>query len=90
MGKCLRVRVLINVSKPLLRGSKIDFDGVTSIVFFRYEKLGDFCFVCGKLDRIDRDCPTCLTSEATLVKEKRNFVSWLKADGLKAVIVEEL
>lgn len=53
-GKCLRVRVLINVTKPLVRGTKVEFNGNTSVVIFRYEKLCDFCYICGKLDHWKR------------------------------------
>lgn len=87
---CLRVRVLLNVSKPLVRGTKIEFDGATSIVLFRYEELGDFCYVCGKLDHVDRNCPTVYASEIDSVREKRQYGPWLKADGQKGISLEEL
>lgn len=59
-GKCLRVRVLVDVTKSLARGSKVVFDGKSYVVVFRYEKLSEFCYVCRKLDHLDRDCPLYL------------------------------
>lgn len=79
-GKCLRVRVLLNVSKALVRGSRIDFNGVVSVVVFCYERLGDFCFVCGKLDHLDKDCPELFANEIESVREMRQFEAWLRAD----------
>lgn len=89
-GKCLRVRVLINVTKPLVRGTKVDFNGCTSVVIFRYEKLCDFCYLCGRLDHIDRDCPNLFANDYDLSREVKQFEPWLKADGLKGVPLEEL
>lgn len=89
-GKCLRVRVLLNVAKPLMRGTKVNFNGVTSIVIFRYEKLCDFCFMCGKLDHLDRDCPSLFVHEGPVVRGKRQYEAWLKAEGLESVSVEEI
>lgn len=67
-GKCLRARVLINVAKPLMRGSIVNFKGSSSKVIFRYEKLGDFCFICGKLDHVDRDCLSIFANETGSIK----------------------
>lgn len=55
--------MLVNVTKPLKRGSKVNFNGATSYVIFCYEKLGEFCFIYGKQDYVDRDCPTLYASE---------------------------
>uniref|UniRef100_A0ACD5X9G3 Uncharacterized protein n=1 Tax=Avena sativa TaxID=4498 RepID=A0ACD5X9G3_AVESA len=75
-GKYLRVRVRLNIKKPLMRGIMLKVgegeDGLWSR--FEYEFLPDFCYRCGMLDHIDRDC------RMTLAKgEKAQFGSWLKA-----------
>ena len=50
-GHYRRVRVSINISKPLKRGSKIALSGGESILtIFKYERLLDFCYICGRLD----------------------------------------
>lgn len=89
-GRCLRVRVLINVTKPLARGTKVNFDGYSSVVIFCYEKLSDFCYICGTLDHVERDCPISFTNNFNSSRELRQFEPWLRADGLKVVPVEEL
>lgn len=81
---------MIKGTKPLVRGTRVDFNGMQSIVIFRYEKLCDFCFVCGKLDRIDRDYPYVYVNESDIMREKRQFEPWLKVDGMKSVSLEEI
>ena len=50
-GKHLTVKVSINTSKPLKRGKMISVEGGGRVLaMFRYERLPDFCYVCGRLD----------------------------------------
>ena len=45
MGKWLRVRVNINVHKPLKRGKLISVEGGKKVLaWFKYERLPDFCY----------------------------------------------
>lgn len=61
-GRCLRVKVLLDVTRPLCRGSTISTGSIKTKVLFRYEKLSDFCYFCGILDHVDKDCPTLFES----------------------------
>jgi hypothetical protein len=76
IGKYLKVKVRINIKKPLMRGIMLDLgEGRTGHwCRFEYEFLPDFCFRCGMLDHIDRDCKIILGRG-----EKPQFGSWLKA-----------
>jgi hypothetical protein len=47
-GKYLRVRVKIDLTKPISRGRRINLSGNTVWVPFQYERLPHFCFLCGK------------------------------------------
>ena len=50
-GRLLIVRVLLNVHKPLKRGTKVSTTrGGKVLAMFKYERLLDICFVCGRLD----------------------------------------
>lgn len=54
----LRMRVKVDVRKPLRRKKKIVLpNGSTHYVNFAYEKLTLFCFVCGKLGHGEAFCP---------------------------------
>ncbi|POO03365.1 Endonuclease/exonuclease/phosphatase [Trema orientale] len=54
-GKCLgrfvRIRVRLDISSPLQRGSQVMLGNDTENVWvdFRYERLPKFCFICGRL-----------------------------------------
>ncbi|KAH1098566.1 hypothetical protein J1N35_015487 [Gossypium stocksii] len=52
----LRLRVNIDVRKPLKRRKKILFYGKCSYVEFKYERLSLFCFFCGRLGHNDSFC----------------------------------
>ncbi|XP_016743170.1 uncharacterized protein [Gossypium hirsutum] len=50
----LRIRVKLDVRKPLKRKKKILFSsGICSYVSFKYERLTLFCFFCGRLGHSD-------------------------------------
>jgi len=54
----MRPQVPMKVQEPLKRSwefERVDADAVT--VAFRYEKLGNFCYVCGILGHTDGYCP---------------------------------
>jgi len=53
---CLRIRVAINAYEPIPRGTKLTMGGKTIDIKFKYERLPNFCYWCGKLDHIDTDC----------------------------------
>ncbi|MCH86333.1 hypothetical protein A2U01_0007188, partial [Trifolium medium] len=55
--KYMRIRVLVDVRKPLKRQKKIKKQGVDNkMVQFKYERLGTFCYVCGILGHSDSKC----------------------------------
>ncbi|KAL3524671.1 hypothetical protein ACH5RR_013043 [Cinchona calisaya] len=52
----LRIRVIINIAKPLLKGMKFMFNGEECSVFFRYERLPNFCYTYGKIGHVEKEC----------------------------------
>ena len=71
MGRCLgrfiRAKVRFDVSKPLKCCTKIrlNFEGDICWVDFRYEKLQEFCFACGILGHLVRDCGNAAVAATT-------------------------
>lgn len=63
--KSRRVRVMPDVTKPILRVYSIrNKRGMITSLQFKYERLSMFCFLCGKLGHMDRDCPMDPKEEA--------------------------
>ncbi|XP_040932119.1 uncharacterized protein [Gossypium hirsutum] len=54
----MRIRVQIDVRRPLKRKKQILFSGRRSYVTFKYERLSLFCFFCGRLGHSDSFCET--------------------------------
>ncbi|XP_050241424.1 uncharacterized protein At4g02000-like [Quercus robur] len=56
-GKCLRVRVRVDVTKRLVRGKRITTEGdEPKWVNFKYERLPNFCYRCGLLNHSLKEC----------------------------------
>ncbi|XP_042987325.1 uncharacterized protein At4g02000-like [Carya illinoinensis] len=56
-GGFLRIRIRLDISKPLLRRKKVLLgDGQGYWVRFTYERLSDFYYQCGHLGHGHRDC----------------------------------
>ena len=90
----MRIRVQVDVSKPLCRGPKVVFeDGKEGWVAFKHEKLPNFCYWCGLVSHDDKDCEHWLSSKGTLVIESQEFGTWLRAPifnfGKKSVVIVE-
>ena len=79
-GDFWRVRVIIDISKPLSRGRKITLDdGSAGWVSFKYERLPNICYWCGCITHGDKDCELWIESEGTLSVESRQYGAWLRA-----------
>lgn len=54
----MRIKVALDVKIPLKKGKKIMLpDGSSSKVRYNYERLPNFCFVCGLLGHVEKFCP---------------------------------
>ncbi|XP_073030797.1 uncharacterized protein At4g02000-like [Primulina eburnea] len=83
----MRIRVTFDVREPLKRFKKIRKQGGDwVIVNFKYERLTQFCFICGLLGHMDRFCDKLFnTPEADIKKE---WGTWLRAPTRKTTNIE--
>jgi hypothetical protein len=56
VGRVLRIKVLINIRKPLMRGItvKVGNPEKEKRCSFAYEYLPDFCYTCGHISHVDK------------------------------------
>ena len=70
----MRVRVKVDIAEPSYRRRLITLEnGEKTWVVFKYKRLPNFCFWCGRLSYGDRDCSLWLQSKGTLKEEDRQF-----------------
>ncbi|XP_048494305.1 uncharacterized protein LOC125494667 [Beta vulgaris subsp. vulgaris] len=85
--KSARLKVLLDVSTPLRRILKVrNSKGVVVVVEVKYERLPTFCYVCGQIGHIERDCT--LESEDERGVEKQ-WGAWLKASPRRGRLMME-
>ncbi|GLT77767.1 hypothetical protein SLA2020_493250 [Shorea laevis] len=84
-GRCLRVQINIDVTKPLERGRSLHLDGRQVWVSFRYEKLSLFCFRCGRILHGPKGCPqsSARSDDASGIQQ---WGPWLRAEVSKKSI----
>ena len=77
----IRIQVSIDLSLPLCHGRLISVGagGKQVWISFKYERLPNLCYWCGRLTHDDRDCELWIDSEGTLTLEQREFGPYLRA-----------
>ncbi|KAL5787264.1 hypothetical protein ACOSP7_004213 [Xanthoceras sorbifolium] len=68
-GKFLRIKVSIDITKPLKRG-------------IRYERLPDFCYGCGFIGYSFRECYNSEVRKNIMEGVEPKFGGWLRASPL--------
>ena len=54
-------------------------------VGIKFERLPNFCYLCGQVSHSNKDCEKWLCSKGRLWKEDQEYGEWLQADSVKAV-----
>ncbi|XP_031095276.1 uncharacterized protein LOC115999574 [Ipomoea triloba] len=82
----MRVRVTVDVSKPLKKRMKMKRPGGEWFwVDFRYERLPSFCFSCGVIGHADKFCPVSI--DLPDAGGEKPYGVWLRAGGRRGVAV---
>ena len=81
-GKYMRVRVRVEITKPICRGRKIGLgNGTEGWVSFQYERLPNFCYWCGIPTHGEKDCEEWLRTPENLREKQQEYGVWLRAVG---------
>uniref|UniRef100_A0A2N9I5D1 Reverse transcriptase domain-containing protein n=1 Tax=Fagus sylvatica TaxID=28930 RepID=A0A2N9I5D1_FAGSY len=79
-GRCMRIRVRVDISKPLRRGHRIGLaHGGEGWVSFQYERLPNFCYWCGIPTHGEKDCEDWLNSTEAEKDKAPEYGVWLRA-----------
>jgi hypothetical protein len=75
-GEFLRVKIVLDLTKPLQRGRKLNIQGEQFWVTFQYERLPKFCFFCGVIKHGRGGC-----SQRSMLRQQNNpqYGMWLRA-----------
>lgn len=89
IARSIRVKILLDLDKPLKRGTKVRV-GIDEPCWIpvTYERLPSFCYWCGLLGHTYKDCDRLFEKEETdgkIVEEQLPFGEWMKASPLKIV-----
>ncbi|OMO61130.1 Endonuclease/exonuclease/phosphatase [Corchorus capsularis] len=88
IGRCyMRIRLELDVNKPLIPGFWVPRQDKGKLwVRLKYEKLGDFCFSCGKIGHLSKFC------DAVTLESSREsaYGPWMKAALVRTVLEERL
>lgn len=79
----LRIRVGINVLKPLKRAVKLKINNKSQFYRVRYERLPNFCFICGHLNNVFDDCNKRVSSLS--LAQQQQFGDFLRAETEGAI-----
>ena len=83
VGKFMRIRVRIDLDKPMRRCLRMDImgDGVETVMLLRYERLPNHCFKCGLVNHITTECEAKEPMPIVNGKEEPLSGTWLRATG---------
>lgn len=89
LARSVRVRVNLDLSKALKRGTKIkNKEGKVCWIPVTYERLPNFCYGCGKIGHLHRDCLEVSDDEEEGWERKEDnlkFGDWMRASPMKGI-----
>jgi len=77
-GEYLRAKIVIDMTKPLVRGRMLHIQGQSTWVAFRYEKLSKFCFDCGIIKHDHQGCHKSGNKLKARADEAQQYGPWLR------------
>ncbi|KAL8457951.1 hypothetical protein ACS0TY_035719 [Phlomoides rotata] len=89
-GRSIRAKIKIDLHKPLKGGIHMALQENKKIwIEFKYERLPSFCYICGLLGHLRRECDLVNGSEGLedLPETKLPFGEWMRTSPIKKAAV---
>ncbi|XP_057418031.1 uncharacterized protein LOC130712211 [Lotus japonicus] len=88
LGPFLRLRSWVKITCPLRRGTIIARQGRNPLkVWFQYERLSNFCYMCGGLDHVLKDCAGFDGDEEEEGIQALPYGAWIRAPPLRSNVI---
>ena len=79
--KSLWARIMMDITKKLVRGKKITIEGGESRwIHFKYERLPNFYYNCGLLSHAIRDCLESVGLNVQTIESQLQYGAWLRGE----------
>lgn len=65
-----------------------DEGGKRKLISFKYERLPNFCYVCGKLDHLESECSIAIKAIKNGQKLVKEYGPWLRAESVSFISPE--
>ncbi|KAK6153100.1 hypothetical protein DH2020_012739 [Rehmannia glutinosa] len=80
IGRYLRIRVILDITKPLRRVIKTTLHDQEYLLPLKYERLPNFCYYCGIIGHGDRECEARILNLPEHASEPL-YGAWLRASS---------
>ncbi|KAF5459069.1 hypothetical protein F2P56_023057 [Juglans regia] len=78
-GSCLRIKAMIDITKPLTRGRFLTLGKSKFWISFKFERLSNFCYQCGKIKHALGGCDMRNRGNAGVEGFSQQYGPWLRA-----------
>lgn len=83
-GRYAKLLVDVDLTKSLLRGTKIRCNDELRWISFKYKQLPFFCFYCGKIGHRERVCELKMLDARNSCVDEGQYGEWLRGLNLKS------